>query len=109
MKKYSESKRLGQTARDLLPWIEGHFPEGDKGPVAIRPTATLEILLAGRPRYRPDHADEEILDVAHEVKHMTGARVVVLTNDTGARMPGLSGGLEVFRPPPKWLGQAKPG
>lgn len=105
MKKYSDPKRLAQAARDLLPWIEGNFPEGDKGPVAIRPTATLEILLAGRPRYRPDDADEEILDVAHEVQHMTGSRVVLLTNDTGARMRGLSEGLEVLRPPPGWLRQ----
>jgi hypothetical protein len=105
MKKYSDSGRLARAARDLLPWIEAHFPQGDKGPVAIRDTATLEILLAERPRYRPDDADEEILDVAHEVQHMTGARVVFLTNDTGARLRGISESLEVLRPPRAWLRQ----
>jgi rRNA-processing protein FCF1 len=109
MKKYGESKRLAQAARDLLPWIEGHFPKGDEGAVDIRTTATLEVLLAERPRYRPDDADEEILDVAHEVRHMTGSRVVLLTNDTGMRMRGLSEGLEVLRPPPTWLRQTNRG
>lgn len=103
MKKYSDSKRLTQAARELLPWIESHFPKGDEGPVRIRTTATLEILLADRPRYRPDDADEEILEVAHEVRHMTGSRVVLLTNDTGMRLRGLSEQLEVLRPLPEWL------
>jgi predicted ribonuclease YlaK len=60
-KKYSNSDRLRQRARELLPWINRLFPEGDLGPVELRKDATIELLLAERPRHRPEDADDESL------------------------------------------------
>lgn len=100
-KKYGESERLRSVARGLLPWIDGLFPEGGDDPVQIREDTTLEILLTDRPRYRPSDADEEVLDVAHEVMHLAG-RVKILTGDTGMRIRARSEGLDVLVLPDAW-------
>lgn len=100
-KKYGESKRLRSVARELLPWIDGLFVDGAVEPVQFRPDATIELLLADRPRYRPTDADEEILDVAHDVKTFAGS-VKVMTGDTGMRVRAVTEGLEVLAIPEKW-------
>lgn len=102
-KKYGDSKRLRSVARGLLSWIDGLFGAGYPGPVKLRSghADTIELLLAERPRYRPSDADEEVLDVAHEVLHFAG-RVKVLTADTGMRIRARSEGLEVLLVPEAW-------
>ena len=67
----------------------------------LREDATIELLLADRPRYRPSDADEEILDVCHDVLQFAG-RVKLLTGDTGVRARATSEGLEVLRVPEIW-------
>jgi predicted ribonuclease YlaK len=101
-KKHSNSDRLRGAARNLLPWIARQFPQGDHGPVEFRPQrdATIEVILAERPRYRPTDADEEILDVAHDVRQFTG-QVRLMTGDLGMRLRAASEGLEVLEPPEK--------
>jgi rRNA-processing protein FCF1 len=100
-KKYGDSKRLRPVARELLPWIDGLFPNGDPGPVRLRGDATIELLLAERPRYRPSDADEEVLEVAHDVLRFAG-RVKVLTADTGMRVRARNEGLDVLLVPGEW-------
>jgi predicted ribonuclease YlaK len=100
-KKYGGNARLSQVARELLPWIDSLFPTGDTGPVPLREHATIELLLADRPRHRPSDADEEILDVAHEVLNFAG-RVKLMTADTGMRARAKTEGLEVLQFPKKW-------
>lgn len=100
-KKYSESKRLRRRARELLPWIDKHFTDGSPGPVHLAEGATLELVLAERPRYRPDSADDEILEVAHETSQYAG-RVKVMTGDTGMRSRARGEGLDVLALPDSW-------
>jgi len=83
-KKYSDSKRLSRRARALLPWIDKHFVDGSPGPVSLTNGATIELIVAERPRYRPDSADDEILEVAQDVSQFAG-RVKLMTGDTGMR------------------------
>jgi rRNA-processing protein FCF1 len=100
-KKYGDSKRLRSIARELLPWVDSLFPSGDPGPVLLRDDATIELILAERARYRPDDADEEILEVAHDVLRFAGA-VKLLTADTGMRIRARSEGLDVLFVPTEW-------
>ncbi len=59
-------------------------------------------MLAERPRYRPQSADDEILEVAHDVLQFAG-RVKVLTEDKGMRGRARAERLEVVRTPKDWL------
>jgi rRNA-processing protein FCF1 len=85
----------------LLPWIDERFPQGGTGPVRLRDGATIELLLADRPRYRPDDADEEILDVCHDVGLFAG-KVKLITGDTGMRLRAASERLDVLFLPESW-------
>jgi predicted ribonuclease YlaK len=101
-KKYSKNDRLRDRARELLPWINSLFPNGDTGPITLREDdATIELLLADRPRHRPDDADEEILDVCHDVVRFAG-RGKLMTGDTSMRLRAISEGLEVLFLPAGW-------
>lgn len=100
-KKYGDTKRLRSVARELLPWVDSLFPSGDPGPVRLRDDATIELVLAERPRFRPSDADEEVLDVAHDVLRY-GGEVKVLTADTGMRVRARSEGLGVLFVPAGW-------
>jgi predicted ribonuclease YlaK len=101
-KKYGSSPRLTRVARSLLPWIDGLFVDGNTGPVPLRPgEATIELLLSDRPRHRPEDADEEVLDVAHDVRHLAG-RVKIMTGDTAMRVRAKSEGLDVLVIPDGW-------
>jgi rRNA-processing protein FCF1 len=100
-KKYGDSKRLRSIARELLPWLDSLFPDGNPGPVRMREDATLELVLADRPRYKPDDADEEVLDLTHEVQRFVG-RAKLMTADTGVRIRARSEGLDVLFIPTAW-------
>ncbi len=99
-KKYSGSDRLRKRARTVLPWVNRLFPDGHMGPVRLAPDATIEVVRADRPRYRPDDADEEILDVCQSVARFAG-RGKLMTADTGMRLRALMEGLDVFFWTPK--------
>jgi predicted ribonuclease YlaK len=100
-KKYGDSKRLRSIARELLPWIDSLFPNGDPGPVPLRDDATIELALAERPRYRPSDADEEVLDLAQDVARFAG-KVKLMTADTGMRIRARSERLSVLFVPAAW-------
>ena len=102
--KYDPKERLRDVARDLLPWLESLFPGPDAGPVPANGPdgATVEVLLADRPRYRPSDADEEILDVYHEVR-LLAATAKLVTGDTGMRMRARAQGIEACPMPSKPL------
>lgn len=106
-KKYGDSKRLRAIARSLTPWIDGLFSTGQPEPVRLREGATIELLLADRPRFRPQDGDEEILDIAHDVRDFAG-RVSLLTADTGMRVRAQSEGLDVIAVPEAWRRQNGP-
>jgi rRNA-processing protein FCF1 len=100
-KKYGDSKRLRGIARELLPWVDSLFPDGTPGPVPLRADATIELVIAERPRYRPADADEEVLDLTHEVVRFVGA-AKLMTADTGMRIRARSEGLDVLYIPAEW-------
>ena len=100
-KKYGPSKRLRSISRELLPWVDSLFPDGDPGPVPLRDDATIELILADRPRSRPSDADEEVLEVAHDVARFAGM-TKVMTADTGMRIRARTEGLDVLFIPAEW-------
>ena len=100
-KKLSPSDKQRKLARRVLPWIEKRFHDGNAGPVPLREGATIELLLADRPRYRPSDGDEEILDVCHDVRSFAGS-VKVMTDDAAMRAKATSEGVEIFNVPSKW-------
>lgn len=100
-KKYGDNLRLRGVARGVLSWLEGLLPDGETGPVSLNDGATIELLLADRPRYRPDDADEEILDVCDDVRHFVG-KVRLLTADKGMRVRASSEGVAVLQIPKEW-------
>lgn len=97
-RKYSDSKRLRRRARGLLPWIDERFTDGNPGPVPLTDGATIELILAERPRYRPNSADDEILEVAQDVLRFAG-RVKLMTGDTGMRACATGERLDVLALP----------
>lgn len=103
VKKYAGNERLRRTARDLLPWIESLFPGPDCGPVRLDDRSnTIEILMVDRPRYRPTDADEEVLDVYHDVK-LLAERAKLITADTGMRLRARGESVDVIAMPAKYL------
>ena len=103
-KKYGPNLRLRKVSRDVLSWVEGLFTGSSTGPMSVGDpmSATIELLDAERPRHKPEDPDEEILDVAHEVKRFTG-RVKVVTADTCMRLRARSEGLDVASVPSSYL------
>ena len=107
-KKYSDSKLLQDRARSVLPWLECTLGAG-LGPAPVDPHAqtrdatgtTIEVYPCGRPRFRPQDADEEVLDVAQEVLYLAG-EVVVLTGDTSMRIRARGERFETLGMPDKW-------
>lgn len=86
-KKYAKDEGRRDVARDILIWLEALFNGPGTGPVNLQDPdrSTIEILLSDVPRYRPDDADEELLDVYAQVTQFTG-RGVLVTADTGMRL-----------------------
>jgi len=102
-KKFDPKPRLRAAARSLLPWLEGLVPTGTRGPESLSASdgTTIEILLEERPRYRPNDADEEILDVCHNVELLAG-RAKLVTGDTCMRLRASAEGLSVYAMPEKY-------
>ena len=101
-KKYSRDEVLQRRARKRLPWLNGLFPDGDRGPVELREDATLELLLSEPRRSRPADGDEEILDVSQEVRQFLG-RGKLLTGDSAMLLRARTMGLDVMLVPNGWL------
>jgi rRNA-processing protein FCF1 len=101
-KKYSRDEVLQRRARTRLPWLNGLFPDGDRGPVPLRSDATLELLLSEAPRIRPADADEEILDVSQETQQFVG-RGKLLTGDSAMLLRARTIGIDVMFVPKGWL------
>jgi hypothetical protein len=104
-KKYdAPRKQTRQAARDTLSWLERSFSGGGTGPVSVgsNTAATLEIYLADSPRWRPQDADEEILEVCHEVRLLAG-RAKILTGDNGFRLRARAAGEEICDMPEIYL------
>ena len=100
-KKYGPSKRLRSISRELLPWVDSLFPGGDPGPVRLRGRCDDRVGSRRSPRFRPSDADEEVLEVAHDVARYAG-EAKVLTADTGMRVRARSEGLGVLFVPAGW-------
>jgi hypothetical protein len=104
-KKYEAPRpETRQAARNALSWLEQLFEGPGTGPVPIgsQGDTTLEIYLSDRPRWRPDDADEEILQVCHEVRMLNG-RAKVVTGDNGFRLRTRAMGEEVCDMPDRYL------
>lgn len=110
-KKYSDGKLLGERARAFLPWLERTLGSGI-GPTPVDAQAqtrdaigtTIEVHPCTRPRYRPQDADDEVLDVAHEVRQFAG-NAAVLTGDTSMRIRARGEGFQTLEIPKRWQRQ----
>ncbi len=94
LRKYDTKDRRRDVAREVSPWLDGLFPADDCGPVQLRGRTTIELLMADRPRYRPTDADEEVLDVYHEVRLLAG-RAKLVTMDRPMRRRAIAEGADV--------------
>ena len=103
-KKYGRVERLRGVAREVLSGLEGRFGNGAPGPVVLAGSseATIELLYPSRPRFYPDDADEEILDVLEHVRMFAG-RATLATADTGMLLRARTASREVFKVPGEYL------
>jgi PIN domain len=94
MKKYSNSKRLAERARALLPQLEGWVrPTGESG--QLRAGATIEVLIEPGDRRRPDDADQEILSACLDLGQYGGSKPRLVTGDTAMRLRAGALGIDV--------------
>jgi len=102
--KTDNKDRLRKRSREILSWLEQLFVGSDAGPVKIRADeeTTIEILLSARPRYRPSDADEEVLDICHDLHRFAGKSLLV-TADYGMRLRARAEAIEVLLMPRKYL------
>lgn len=102
--KTDNKERLRKNSREILSWLESLFTGSNTGPVKIRADeeTTIEILLSGRPRYRPSDADEEVLDVCHDFQRFVGNSLLV-TADYGMRLRARSESIDVLLMPQKYF------
>jgi len=98
MKKYSNSPRLADRARALLPRLESLIgAAGQPGP--LRSADTIEVLVEPYLRFRPVDADEEILSVCLELQQYGGGTPRLLTADTAMRLRAAGLGIDVLSMP----------
>jgi hypothetical protein len=84
-KKYAKGAELAKRARNLLPQLERVLgPAGAPG--RLNDAVTIEVPVDTGPRYRPDDADEEILDACRELSQFTSKPITLMTGDTAMRL-----------------------
>jgi hypothetical protein len=107
MKKYSNSKRLAERARALLPKLEGWVrPTGEAG--QLRPGTTIEVLIEPGDRNRPDDADQEILTTCLDLGQYGGSKPRLVTADTAMRLRAGALGIDVRRLPEQYRRPSPP-
>jgi hypothetical protein len=107
-KKYGDSQKLRDRARDLLPKLDALI--GVMGePTPIREGVTIEVpveFISGTPRVKPTDADEEILFTCRELSQLSGQEggVTLITGDIGMRIRAQAlGGIRPVKLPDKYL------
>jgi predicted ribonuclease YlaK len=84
-KKYARAANLAKRARNVLPSLERLVgPAGAPG--RLTQEVTIEVPVETGPRYRPEDADEEILETCRELEQFTGQHVTLVTGDTAMRL-----------------------
>lgn len=100
-KKYTESEKIRRKARELLPKLRSFVGSGGT-PKAVRDDTTIEVFIEPGPRSRPSDADTEILETAHELRHLSGRAVTIATADTGMALRGEAEGVPTISMPDKY-------
>jgi rRNA-processing protein FCF1 len=100
-KKYARRDEFAQRARELLPSLERLLgPAGQPGQIAGG--VSVEVPVDDGPRFRPDDADEEILETCRELSQFSRQPVSLITGDTGIRLRAQVLGITAARPPHKY-------
>jgi hypothetical protein len=108
-KKYSESQKLRDRARALLPKLDGLISlMGSSTPLDF-PATTIEVpveFASGIPRVKPVDADEEVLFTCRELWQLSGQAggVTLVTADVAMRIRAEAlGGIRPIKLPDKYL------
>jgi rRNA maturation endonuclease Nob1 len=97
-KKYTASEKIRGRARELVPKLRAMVDSGGM-PRVVRDRTTIEVLAEPGPRLRPDDADTEILQTAHELRQLAGRSVTIVTGDLGMALRAETEGLPVVSMP----------
>ena len=108
-KKYSESQKLRDRARALLPKLDAMISLMGSPTTLDFPTTTIEVpveFASGMPRVKPVDADEEILFTCRELWQLSGQEggVTLITTDIAMRIRAEAlGGIGPVKLPEKYL------
>jgi hypothetical protein len=97
-KKYTARDNLADRARRLLSTLRSQLSPTAGGPVKLRDGVTIEVPIDDGPRARTLDADQEILDVCHELGS-GGQPVLLVSADTGMWLRATALGIEVVSMP----------
>jgi rRNA-processing protein FCF1 len=85
-KKYTESSKLRQRARERLPKLYALVGSGGAPKALPNGHGTLEVFIEPGPRTRAADADTEILETARDLERLSGSKVMIVTGDTAMRL-----------------------
>lgn len=85
-KKYTESEKLRQRARERLPKLYALVGTGGAPKELPSGHGTIEVYVERGPRVRPADADTEILEMACDLERLSGTKATVVTGDTAMRL-----------------------
>lgn len=85
-KKYTASDKLRGRARERLPKLYALVGAGGAPKALPNGHGTIEVFIEPGPRMRSLDADTEILEMAHDLRQLSGSKVTIVTGDTGMRL-----------------------
>jgi hypothetical protein len=102
-KKYTARTDIADRARRLISDLWSRLAPTKGGPVTIRPGVTIEVPIDDEPRVRTFDADQEVLDLAEQLKNAEATDVTLLTGDGGLGLRGVVKDLRILEMPQKYL------
>jgi len=83
--KYTARDKLRDRARSVLTRLR-QVVGRDGAPGTLPSGATIEVFIEPGPRDRPNDADAELLQTAHELRRLSGREVTLVTADSAMQM-----------------------
>jgi hypothetical protein len=106
-KKYTARDELAGRARDLLSKLRPRLVAAIEGPSPLADGTTIEVPPEQGPRHRTVDADEEVLNNCETIQ-AAGARLILVTGDTGMTVRAAYRGIETAPMLDKYLRRRPP-